>query len=97
MKGSSVTPPQSQKMFTSVSGWLGALWSGLNAEVPDLILSGLAFVGLILATALYYGMVRRRGALRQRQRAEEWDRALSHARAIRRLQDLERPDRHRLG
>jgi hypothetical protein len=64
------------------------------ADMPDLIAPALAFAGLLIATAGYYLMVRRRGRDRHRRDADDWDRAMSQARAVRRLEDLGGRDRH---
>jgi hypothetical protein len=62
--------------------------------MPDLIAPALALAGLLIATALYYLMVRRRALTRHRRHAEGWDSALSQERALRRYRDLEEHDRH---
>ena len=61
--------------------------------MPELIAPTLAFAGLLIATALYYLTVRRRERARHRRHAEDWDHAMSHARAVQRFQDLEEQDR----
>ena len=66
---------------------------GRPAAMPELIAPSLAFAGLLIATALYYLMVRRRARARHRRHAEGWDSALSQERAVRRFQDLEEHDR----
>ena len=62
--------------------------------MADLIAPALAFAGLIIASALYYLMVRRRGRDRHLRRADFWDRAMSQARSIERLRHLVERDRH---
>ena len=63
------------------------------AAMQDLIAPALAFAGLLMATALYYLLVRRRGRDRHRRHADDWDSALSQERAVRRFQDLEEQTR----
>ena len=65
--------------------------------MPDLIAPALAFAGLLIATALYFLLVRRRGRDRHRRHAEGWDSALSQERAVRRLRDLAEQDREQAG
>jgi hypothetical protein len=62
-------------------------------HMAELIGPTLALAGLLIATALYYLMVRRRARARHRRHAEAWDSALSQERAVRRFQDLEEEDR----
>ena len=62
--------------------------------MPDLIAPALAFAGLLIATAGYSLMVRRRRRERHRGHADDWDSAMSQARAVRRLEDLAERDRH---
>jgi len=61
----------------------------------DLIAPALALAGLLIATGLYFLMVRRRGHDRRRRRADQWDREMSQARAVQRFETLEKRDRHR--
>ena len=61
--------------------------------MPELLAPSLAVAGLLIATALYYLMVRRRARARHRRHAEGWDSALSQERAVRRFQDLAEQDR----
>ena len=64
-----------------------------RSEMPELIVPALAFAGLVIATALYLLLVRRRGHVRHVRRADDWDRQVSQARAIQRLEQLEKEDR----
>ena len=66
-----------------------------RSEMPELIVPALAFVGLVIATALYLLLVRRRGHVRHVRRADDWDRQISQARAIQRLEHMEKEDRDR--
>jgi hypothetical protein len=66
-----------------------------RVQIPDLIAPALALAGLVIATALYFFMVRRRGRDRHVRRADSWDREMSQARAIQRLQHMEKRDRDR--
>ena len=61
--------------------------------MTELIAPAMAFGGLIIASALYYLMVRRRGRDRHRMRADYWDRAMSQARTVERLRSLVDRDR----
>ena len=61
--------------------------------MPELTVAALAFAGLLIATGLYYVTIRRRGYVRHRRRADEWDREMSQARAVQRLQHLDEQDR----
>lgn len=61
--------------------------------MPDLDTPALAFAGLLIATALYLLMIRRRGRDRHRRHADEWDRAMSQARSVQRLERLADQDR----
>jgi len=63
-------------------------------NMADLIAPALAFAGLLIASLLYYLMVRRRGRDRHLRRADFWDRATSQARSIERLKHLVERDRH---
>ena len=63
--------------------------------MPDLLIPALAFVGLVIATVLYFVMVRRRGRVRHVRRADDWDREISQARAVQRLEHMEKRDRDR--
>lgn len=67
----------------------------VSIHMAELIAPALAFVGLLIATVLYFLMVRRRGDDRRRRRADEWDRMMSQARAVRRLESLQQRDGHR--
>lgn len=61
--------------------------------MPDLDTPALAFAGLLIATALYFLLVRRRGRDRHLRDADEWDRAMSQARSVQRLERLADQDR----
>ena len=65
--------------------------------MADLIVSALAFAGLVIASVLYSFMVRRRGRVRHVRRAEGWDHDMSQSRAVRRFQELEQQDRNARG
>ena len=65
--------------------------------MPELIAPTLAFAGMLIATAGYYLMVRRRGRDRHRRHADDWDSAMSQARAVQRLEDLAERDREQAG
>lgn len=66
-----------------------------RSVMPELIVPALALAGLVIATALYLLLVRRRGHARHVRRADEWDRQVSQARAIQRLEHMEKEDRDR--
>jgi hypothetical protein len=68
-----------------------------RSVMPELIIivPALAFAGLVIATVLYFVMVRRRGHVRHVRRADDWDRQVSQARAIQRLEHMEKEDRDR--
>ena len=61
--------------------------------MPELFAPTLAFAGLLIATALYYLMVRRRARARHRRHADGWNRATSQARAVQRFEELAERDR----
>jgi uncharacterized membrane protein YdjX (TVP38/TMEM64 family) len=63
--------------------------------MPDLTVPAMALAGLLIATALYFLLVRRRGRDRHVRRAEDWDREISQARAVQRLEHMEKEDRER--
>ena len=66
-----------------------------QSVMDDLIAPALAFSGLLIATGLYFLMIRRRGHDRRRRRADQWDREMSQARAVQRFESLTERDRHR--
>ena len=74
--------------------WRGRCIMG-RSVMPELIVPALALVGLVIATALYLLLVRRRGHVRHVRRADDWDREISQARAVQRLEHMEKEDRNR--
>ena len=63
--------------------------------MAELLAPTLAFIGLLIATVLYFLLLRRRGYDRRRRRADEWDREMSQARAVQRLESLQQREGHR--
>ena len=63
-----------------------------STEMAELTAPAIAFIGLLIATGLYFRLVRRRGYGRRRRRADEWDREMSQARAVQRFESLQKQD-----